>query len=67
MPDIILQDIKTVNIKEGSNFIFSVPQNYLGTKAKLFITKILKSDLTRTTIFTSDFQNITTYTDNTYN
>lgn len=67
MPDIILQDIKTVNIKEDSNFIFSVPQNYLGTKAKLFITKILKSDLTRTTIFTSNFQNITTYTDNTYN
>lgn len=67
MPDIILQDIKTVNIKEDSNFIFSVPQNYLGTKAKLFIAKILKSDLTRTTIFTSNFQNITTYTDNTYN
>ena len=67
MADIILQNIKTVNIKEDSNFIFSVPQNYLGTKAKLFITKILKSDLTRTIIFTSDFQNITTYTDNTYN
>lgn len=67
MADIILQNIKTVNIKEDSNFIFSVPQNYLGTKAKLFITKILKSDLTRTTIFISNFQNITTYTDNTYN